>query len=427
MRTRAPFTLLSAAAIAASSALLACGSGDDNTAPSHPDGSTEASGDATSDSTQEGAAAEGGGTDAGDAGAETGAATALKHVYIIMMENHGSTQIIGDTTDAPKINALAQKYGSASQYFGVTHPSLPNYLAAISGDFQGIWDDCPAGPTVTCPPEEFIPTSGDGTMNTLMTPQQAANAAMIPHWFSGATIVDQLEAHGMTWKAYMGGLPAVGDTSAGAPTIPTADGGTETLNLYAQKHNPFMYFQGIRTNANRMQKIVPLTKFPTDIAGSTMPNYVWISPDQCADMHGINADTAAYFDAGFCTGSAAGNDMSAPVIQFGDTYVGNLTATIMASPTWSEGSAIVIVFDEDDYLGTAGCCNSPTGVDGGVLGGALVPAIVVSSLNPNATKSSDPYNHYSLLATLQHLWGFECLANTCGMSGGQLMTKLFLP
>ena len=124
---------------------------------------------------------------------------------------------------------LATKYGVATKYFGVTHPSLPNYLAAISGDFQGIFDDCPAGPLVTCPPEEFIPGSGDGTSSQLMTPEQAANAAMIPHWFSGRTIVDQLEEKGMTWSSYFGYLPAAGDTTNGAPIIPTAEGGTEEL------------------------------------------------------------------------------------------------------------------------------------------------------------------------------------------------------
>jgi hypothetical protein len=336
-----------------------------------------------------------------------------------MMENHAQAQILGDAGNAPNMNMLATMYGQATQYFGVTHPSLPNYLAAISGDFQGIFDDCPAGPTVTCPPEDFVPVAGD---NALMSAQQAANAATIPHWFSARTIVDQLEEKGMTWAAYMGALIAPGDTSSGAPIIMGADGGPETLNLYAQKHNPFEYFQSIRTNTNRMQKIVPFANFAKDITGVSMPNYVWISPDQCADMHGINADTAAFADAGFCT-----DPMSAGVIKFGDAFVGDVVKKIMASPTWSEGSAIVVVFDEDDYAGTEGCCSSPTGADGGTLGGALVPAIVVSSLNPHPVKLTDPFNHYSLLATLQHVWDLGCLANTCGMKGDQLMTKLLLP
>jgi|SRR5580658_7395050 hypothetical protein len=432
MRVHASLAFLAGSSIAASAMLLACGNGDDTASPAATASDAAADGTvkdgATHDATSEGstAADAGAGADVGTADAGS-SVSALKHVYTIMMENHAQAQIIGDTTDAPNLNALAKKYGVATNYYGVTHPSLPNYLAAVSGDFQGIFDDCQAGPTITCEVEEFIPNSGDGTANQLMTAQQAANAATIPHWFSGRNIVDQLEERGLTWAAYMGDLIATGDISNGAPIVATADGGTEELNLYAQKHDPFMYFQDIRTNLNRMQKIVPYTNFATDIAGSTMPNYVWISPDQCSDMHGINGDTAAYADAGFCTGTAAGDDMSAAVIQYGDAFVGALVTKIMAAPTWSEGSAIVIVFDEDDYVGTAGCCGSPTGVDGGTLGGALVPAIVISSLNPNPITSASPYNHYSLLATLQNIWGLDCTANTCGMAGSQLMTKLFLP
>ncbi len=430
MRLPVLLTLFSGSALAASAALFACGNGDDNAAPV-PKAPSDASADGT---TSDGApSTEGGSTPVpeggtGDAGADGATTTAqLKHVYTIMMENHAQAQIIGDTTDAPNLNMLASKYGQATQYFGVTHPSLPNYLAAISGDFQGIFDDCNAGAGITCEVEEFIPNSGDGTANALMTSQQADNASMIPHWFSGRTIVDQLEEKGLSWVAYMGDLIATGDTNGGAPILTTDDGGTDVLNLYAQKHNPFEYFQSIRTNANRMQKIVPYTNFAKDIAGSTMPNYVWISPDQCSDMHGLHADTAAYADAGFCAGTAADNDMSPDVIKFGDAFVGDLVKKIMGGPTWSEGSAIIIVFDEDDYVQNDGCCGSPTSVDGGYLGGALVPAIVVSSLNPNPTKLTDPFNHYSMLATLQKIWGLDCLANTCGMTGKQLMTKLFLP
>ncbi len=422
MQTRTLVAVLSVAGSAAASSLVACGNGDDVQIPvPGPDASADGS------KGGDGAAVA---KDGGDAGAT---ATSLKHVYVIMMENHAQAQIIGDTTDAPNLNRLANKYGVATNYFGVTHPSLPNYLAAISGDFQGIFDDCPAGPGVTCDPEEFVTNSGDGTSAQLMTASQFANAASIPHWFSGDTIVDQLEEKGLSWQAYMGDLIATGDVNAGAPIVatPPADAGeeagTEELNLYAQKHNPFEYFANIRTNANRMRRIAPYTQLAADLAKPTMPNFVWISPDQCSDMHGVNGDTAAFADAGFCTGTAAGNDVSPAVIQYGDAFVGGLVTSIMAGPTWSEGSAIVIVFDEDDYIGTAGCCGSPIGTDGGTLGGALVPAIVVSSLVTTHTSSATPYNHYSMLATLQDLWGLGCLANTCGMTSAQLMTPLFVP
>lgn len=84
----------------------------------------------------------------------------FQHIFYIEMENHSTNQIFGNTVDAPYINWLASQYAISTNYYGVTHPSLPNYLAAISGDFQHIWDDCKAGPTVTCAPEEFGPDSG---------------------------------------------------------------------------------------------------------------------------------------------------------------------------------------------------------------------------------------------------------------------------
>src|SRR5438105_11266182 len=120
--------------------------------------------------------------------------TSLRHIFYVMMENHATNQIFGNTTDAPYLNQLANTYGIATHYYGVTHPSLPNYLAAISGDFQGIWDDCAAGATITCAPQELVSS---------LTQQEIASASRQPHMFNGQTIVDQLEAQHMTWKAYM--------------------------------------------------------------------------------------------------------------------------------------------------------------------------------------------------------------------------------
>src|SRR5271165_4701758 len=77
----------------------------------------------------------------------------FKHIFLIMMENHATDEILGNFADAPFINELAEHSGVSGNYYGTTHPSLPNYLALFSGDFQGIWDDCAAGPSVTCAPE----------------------------------------------------------------------------------------------------------------------------------------------------------------------------------------------------------------------------------------------------------------------------------
>lgn len=311
----------------------------------------------------------------------------LRHIFYIMMENHGSSQILGNTVDAPYLNQLANNYGVATHYYGVTHPSLPNYLAAISGDFQGIWDDCPAGATITCAPQEFTST---------LTQNQTASASSRSHMFGGQTVVDQLEAHHLSWKAYMQSMPSPGFTGA-------------SYGLYAQKHNPFMYFSAIRNNPDRMQRIVPLTQFDQDIQAGTVPNFVWISPDACNDMHG--APGCASYDG---------------LIVLGDNFVHATVQKIMNSPAWREGSAIVIVWDEN-YTGLSGCCHSPSGVNGVVLGGADVPMIVISSNVRHHIVLNNASNHYTLLATIERMWNLGCLAHACGFNDTSLMTKLFFP
>jgi hypothetical protein len=320
------------------------------------------------------------------------------------------------------LNQLASQYGVGTSYYGVTHPSLPNYLAAISGDFQGIFDDCAAGQTLTCAPEEFVPGSGDATSTAALTPAETTTATVQVHWFSGKNLIDQLEDKGLTWKAYMQSIPAVGSTVEYAP-VDTVDGGQVPRKLYAQKHNPFMYFSDIRSSTARMNLIVPFTQFDADLAG-TIPNFVWISPDQCNDMHGVSADNAAAVGIPDCATPASGLDHS--VIKLGDDFIKATVGKIMASSAWTQNSAIVIPWDEDDYAGYAGCCESPVGASGVVLGGAKAPVFVITSKHPKPQVLDTGFNHYSLLATIESLWGLDCLANAC-KSDVPKMTSLFTP
>jgi len=349
-----------------------------------------------------------------------------KHVFFIMMENHGTSEILGNTADAPFINELAGHHGVASSYFGVTHPNLPNYLAALSGDFQGIWDDCAAGPTVTCAPEEFVPGSGDATSSLLLTAAEVASATAKPHWFAGKNLVDQIEASGRTWRAYMQSIPATGATVEYAPVVDTTAGPT-TVKLYAQKHDPFMYFADIRENPARMANIVPLDRLEEDLEGRRdhAPDFVWISPDQCHDMHGVSPAQAALVGMPTCGYPDSGLDHGA--IQLGDAFLRDTVTRLMRSKAWAEGAVLAIAWDEDDYSGYAGCCGSPTTTGGAVLGGAQAPAIIVRSHHAKHVVSSTPYNHYSLLGTIQHVWGLGCLGATCAFHDADLMLPLFRP
>ena len=322
--------------------------------------------------------------------------TQLHHIFYIMMENHGLSAILGNTADAPYLNQLANSYGVATHYFGVTHPSLPNYLATISGDFQGIWDDCPAGAEVTCGPQDF---------NSLLTASEAASASNRPHMFSGQTLVDQLEAHHLTWKAYMQSMPSVGYTG-------------DSTALYAENHNPFIYFADIANNPARMQRIVQLAQFDQDSRSGNLPNFVWITPDVCDDMHGVSTDTAQSLGMPRCATEDG-------IIARGDEFIHAIVPEIMSSSAWKEGSAIVIAWDESD-ASSNGCCKSPTGINGTILGGGNVPLIVITSRGPrHITLSNGSFNHYSMLGTIEQLWGLGCLGNACALGNAGLLTGLF--
>ena len=351
------------------------------------------------------------------------AANGPDHVFVIMMENHGYDQIIGNTADAPYINTLAQRYNTAANYHGVTHPSLPNYLSAISGSFQGIWDDCKAGANVTCAPEEFVPGSSDTGVTGQLTPEQAASASATPHMFSGQTIVDQLENKGLSWKAYMENLPSTGSQVEYAPTI-----GSTTVKLYAQKHNPFMYFSDINyPGSPRLQNIVPLeNNLKTDLASGNVANFVWISPNQCHDMHGISPSGAALIGLPQCGYPDAGLDHGA--IQLGDAYLKQTVQQIMGSPTWKTSkSSIVLAWDENDYSGSTGGPGSPVGQNGAVLGGGHAPMIVINSAEGPHKTTNQLSDHYTLLSTIQHMWHLGCLANTCSPTTSGTFEELFRP
>jgi hypothetical protein len=325
-------------------------------------------------------------------------APAVKHIFVIMLENHSQSSVIDDA-NAPFITNLAHTTAMASNYFGVTHPSLPNYVAAISGSNWFVNDDNPA------------------------------------NRFDHTNLVDQLEANRLTWGAYMESMPSAGYLNDFWPS--------SSQQLYASKHNPFVLFNDIRSNPARLAHDKPYTALAGDLAKEqTTPNFVWITPNQCHDMHG-GVFTAVAPDGSDGTpcpfGSAKDDANDAALKQKADAFVRGAVTTIEASPAWKGGSAaIFILTDENDFTGNAatdgwesaaGCCDSPilpagfqflgsNGLPdgktwaGGMYGGGLVPAIVVTNKGKTGGYVNDtPFNHYSLLATIEQAWRLGYLGN----------------
>jgi len=337
-------------------------------------------------------------------------AAAPKHLILIMMENHGTDTLIGNKEDAPYLNALIAEPGVryATQYYGVTHPSLPNYLAMVAGDDMGIHDDCKAGADVTCKPEEFVPDADESAeAGHLLTEEQEKKSAETAHLFSGRTLIDQLDEAKVSWKIYMQGMPADRKTTEYWPLDAE---GKVVAKLYAQKHNPFLYFSDFANNPERMAKMAPGEEFASDLKGD-LPRFVWISPDQCHDMHGLSPKGAEAIGTPDCAYPKSGLDHS--VIRLGDAYLRETVEAIRAAPVWKDDTAIVIWWDEDDYAAAGGLKGSPIGRNGVVLGGGRAPLIVVTSRDAPPRKIDAPYNHYNLLATIEAAYGLECLGHAC--------------
>jgi phospholipase C len=314
-----------------------------------------------------------------------------QHIVEIMMENTSYGTIIGNPI-APQLNALASKYGLATDYFGVTHPSEPNYMAAIAGDYFGVQDD-----------NQFYCTPA------LATTDPNCAGTTVNHTVDAQSIADQLTAAGMTWRGYFQSLPPVPSTGL-ISTGPNANGPytfkwpSNSVALYASKHNPFVNFTGTQGAVGNM---VDDSQLATDLADYALPNYSLVVPDQCHDMHGT----------GTC-GDTNG------LIAAGDIYVGDTVSEIMASKQWQEGrNAIVITWDEDDFSdqgkpGT-GCCGADPG-------GGHVATIVITNKTSDPIIDNTPYNHYSLLRTMEDAFGLPCLAHACD-GGVNPMTALFHP
>jgi phosphatidylinositol-3-phosphatase len=167
------------------------------------------------------------------------------HVAVLVMENEEYGDVLG-THGTPYLHRLAARSGLATQMYGTTHPSLPNYLALTGGSTFHITSDC-TGCTVTA-----------------------------------TSLVDQLARAGISWRAYMEDLPHACFRGAGSAA-------------YAKKHDPFMYYTRVADRPDRCSHVVPLTRLRSDERAGALPRFIWITPNLCHDMHDCDTATGDRF------------------------------------------------------------------------------------------------------------------------------------
>jgi hypothetical protein len=254
------------------------------------------------------------------------------HIAIVMMENKTYSEIIGNKS-APYLNSLADSNALTYNYFAITHTSLPNYLALIGGDTFGITSDC-----TNC-------------------------------FLDKPNLTDNLDKAHKSWKGYMESMPQscfVGDNPP-----------------YAQKHNPFIYFNDIRLNPDRCQKIVPLTSLETDLTNPlTTPNFIFISPNLCHDMHDCS-------------------------VKVGDDWLSQQIPQILNSPTFKTTNSLLIITWDEAYG----------------LNANQVATILVGPHVKQKFVSQTRYDHYSLLHTVESVWNLPSL--TDNDKAADVMSDLF--
>jgi hypothetical protein len=260
------------------------------------------------------------------------------NVFVILMENTTLSTLenaINNNT-APNLKTWQGQYATGAGYHGVSHPSLPNYIALTSGDTQGIGCDCGAKP-------------GQGTcfpvLDVCLT--CSCNQAVTGH------LGDQLEAASKTWKDF--------GEDMGTPCNYTDSGN------YVARHNPFVYYDNVRSNATRCNAhVVDYKSFDPTNADT----FSFIAPNLVDDMH----------------------DPSPPTnIANGDAWLGKNVPPILASSAYKNGGLLVIVWDEDDASGgIGGTTNDPIGI-----------WVFSPYAKSGGYVSKSTFDHYSLLATFE--------------------------
>ena len=271
------------------------------------------------------------------------------HVVIIIMEDHGIQDICAGNpppcsgaNGAPYMAGLANSYASGSHYLGINHFSQANYLALLGGDTFGCSDS-------GCAP------------------------------VSNPNLVDRLEAAGLSWKGYMEDQNVASgcDDSYHEP--------------YTLEHNPFMGFTDILNAPARCAKIVlanPSSCSVTDCAlvddlnSMSAPNFMWLTPNNCNNMHGFT---------GICPSS----------IPVGDNYLKSLVPNILNSNTFTiQRSVLFVVYDE----GNGYCPLNGSSED-------CVYAVVAGPEVKTNFVTSNLYNHYSFLKTIEDNWNLASLTS----------------
>jgi hypothetical protein len=311
----------------------------------------------------------------------------IKHVFVIVLENQGFDSTFAPTTLATYLaDTLTAQGALLRQYYGIGHFSLDNYIAMISG--MG----ATAQTQIDCP--QFVDFVQTGTTSD---GQPIGAGCVYPA--SVKTIANQLDGRAYTWRGYMEDMGADNTRESSAcahPTIgrPDSTEWATPADQYATKHNPFMYFHSVIDSPECKRRIVPLPVLSKDLgSASTTPNFSFITPNLCHDGH----------DRPCVNGEPGG-------LESANLFLKHWVPIITQSQAFRDDGLLIITFDEALSIDRSSCCGQVPGPNARVaqdamFGGGRIGAVLLSRFIKPGTVSEVPYNHYSLLKSIEDIFG----------------------
>ncbi len=288
------------------------------------------------------------------------AAGSPPHIMLIVEENEGYKDIIGSSS-APYLNGLATSYVSATNWYGVQHNSPHDYLDLTIGSDLNLPNGKP---------------------------------------YSVPMIVDELHSSGTSWKGYMESMPS------------NCANGSTSNGLYDPNHNPFHYFThyssapgGWCNSANLgTEGVLPYpgpSGLVTALNAANAPDFVFLVPNDCDDMHGDSPNAA----------SPCNNASNTQLIRTGDTWLSNNLPGVLSSSWFQQDGIVIITWDEGSD--SSGCCGlgSP---------GGHVATIVVTTGNQGAGTFATTGDHYGALRAIEEAYGVGLLGGSANTVNGDL-------
>jgi hypothetical protein len=308
------------------------------------------------------------------------------HVFVINIENKSFRRTWGSRSAAPYLaKTLRAKGVLLTKYHGTAHHSLGNYLAQISGQGpdSAIQGDCPRY------------TRFRSTGYPVAPQQVVGDGCVYPR--SVRTLPRQLTHAGLGWKGYLQDMSRPCQHPSPGHRDPWFR--ATAKSQYATRHDPFVYFRSITSRpAYCKAHVVRLARLSTDLqAPATTPALSYITPDLCHDGHDRT-----------CSDGGPGG------LRAVNGWLKTWVPRILRSPAFRADGMLVITADESDSVDqdSSACCGEGAGPNArrpGIKGpgGGRIGALVISPYVVPGTTSDRAYNHYSLLATVEDIFGLD--------------------